>query len=62
MPFKKTGKDTYTSPSGRKFTAKQVQAYHATDGFTTKQGDDGGMHQRTGDGRPAVRGKGGRRG
>ena len=33
MPFKKTGKDTYTSPSGRKFTGKAVRAYYATDGF-----------------------------
>lgn len=33
MPFKKTGKNTYKSPSGRKFTANQVKAYYATDGF-----------------------------
>lgn len=36
MPFKKTGKDQYTSPSGRKFTGKQVKLYHATDGFKKK--------------------------
>lgn len=34
MPFKKTGKDTYKSPSGRKFTKKQVVAYYASDRFT----------------------------
>ena len=28
MPFKKKGK-FYYSPSGRKYTAKQVRAYHA---------------------------------
>jgi hypothetical protein len=33
MPFKKVGKDTYKSPSGKKYTKKQVQAYHATKGF-----------------------------
>lgn len=36
MPFKKTGKDTYTSPSGRKYSGKQVRAYHATKGFKRK--------------------------
>jgi hypothetical protein len=34
MPFRKTGKDTYKSPSGRKFTGKQVKAYYATSGFS----------------------------
>ena len=29
MPFKKTGKDTYTSPSGRKMSGAQVKAYYA---------------------------------
>lgn len=33
MPFKKTGRNEYTSPSGRKFTKKQVRKYYATDGF-----------------------------
>lgn len=33
MPFRKTGKNTYKSPSGRKFTGKQVKAYYATKGF-----------------------------
>lgn len=34
MPFKKVpGKNVYKSPSGRTFTAKQVRAYEATDGF-----------------------------
>lgn len=36
MPFKKTGPNSYTSPSGRKFTAKQVALYYATNGFTKK--------------------------
>jgi len=34
MPFRKTGKNTYKSPSGRKFTGKQVKMYYATEGFT----------------------------
>jgi hypothetical protein len=29
MPFKKVGKNTYKSPSGKKFTEKQVKLYHA---------------------------------
>jgi hypothetical protein len=29
MPFKKTGKDEYTSPSGKKYKKAQVQAYYA---------------------------------
>ena len=33
MPFKKIGPNKYVSPSGRKFTEKQVKLYHATDGF-----------------------------
>lgn len=36
MPFKKTGPNTYKSPSGRKFTKKQVELYYATDGFKNK--------------------------
>lgn len=36
MPFKKVGKDKYVSPSGRKFTKKQVALYYATDGFRKK--------------------------
>ncbi len=36
MPFVKKGPNTYTSPSGRKFTKKQVVAYYATDGFKKK--------------------------
>lgn len=34
MPFKKTGKNSYKSPSGRKFTEKQVKLYYATEGFS----------------------------
>lgn len=33
MPFKKTGPNRYKSPSGKKFTKKQVIAYYATGGF-----------------------------
>lgn len=33
MPFKKTGKNRYKSPSGRTYTKKQVRMYHATGGF-----------------------------
>ena len=34
MPFRKTSKNTYKSPSGKTFTAKQVKAYYASEGFT----------------------------
>ncbi len=37
MPFKKIGKDTYRSPSGRKFTGAQVRLYYATKGFKKKK-------------------------
>jgi len=37
VPFKKTGKNTYKSPSGRKFTKKQVALYYATDGFKDRK-------------------------
>lgn len=37
MPFKKVGKNKYKSPSGRKFTKKQVKMYYATKGFKTKR-------------------------
>lgn len=34
MPFKKIrGSNQYRSPSGRKYTARQVRAYYATNGF-----------------------------
>lgn len=33
MPFEKVGPNEYKSPSGRKFTKKQVGLYHATEGF-----------------------------
>lgn len=36
MPFKKVGRDKFKSPSGRKFTGKQVRAYYATGGFARK--------------------------
>lgn len=33
MPFYGIGKGMYQSPSGRKYTAKQVKMYYATEGF-----------------------------
>jgi len=36
MPFKKVGKK-YVSPSGRKFTKKQVAMYYATNGFKKRK-------------------------
>ena len=36
MPFKKVGPNEYESPSGRKFTEKQVKLYYATGGFKKK--------------------------
>ena len=29
MPYKKSGKNKYRSPSGKKMSKKQVQAYYA---------------------------------
>lgn len=38
MPFTKVpGSDKYSSPSGRKFSKKQVKMYYATSGFTKKK-------------------------
>jgi len=36
MPFKKIAPNKYVSPSGRKWTAKQVKLYYATGGFKKK--------------------------
>lgn len=36
MPFKKVGRNKYKSPSGKKYTGKQVRAYYATDWFKRK--------------------------
>jgi len=36
MPFRKVGKNKYKSPSGRTYTARQVRAYYATNGFKRK--------------------------
>lgn len=36
MPFKKVGANKYRSPSGRTYTTKQVKAYYATGGFSTR--------------------------
>lgn len=33
MPFTKVAPNKYKSPSGRTFTKKQVELYHASDGF-----------------------------
>jgi len=41
MPFKKVGKNTFKSPSGRKYSAKQVKAYYATEGFKKKVSKSG---------------------
>ena len=37
MPFKRTKSGKYKSPSGKKFTKKQVALYYATDGFKKKR-------------------------
>jgi|TARA_R110000751_G_scaffold173181_1_gene279551 hypothetical protein len=37
MPFKKVSKNKYTSPSGKKYSKKQVKMYYATDGFKKKK-------------------------
>ena len=37
VPFKKTGKNKYQSPSGRTFTKKQVALYYATNGFKNRK-------------------------
>ena len=36
MPFKKAGRNKYVSPSGRKYTAKQVRLYYASGGTFKK--------------------------
>jgi hypothetical protein len=36
MPFKKIGPNKYRSPSGKIYTARQVRAYYATQGFKRK--------------------------
>jgi hypothetical protein len=36
MPFRKVGPNAYVSPSGRRYTKKQVAAYYATGGFKRK--------------------------
>lgn len=36
MPFRKTAKGKYKSPSGKTYTARQVRAYYATSGFKRK--------------------------
>ncbi len=37
MPFTKLGPNLYRSPSGRRYTKKQVALYYATDGFTKER-------------------------
>jgi hypothetical protein len=37
VPFTKTRKGRYKSPSGRTFTKKQVALYYATDGFKNRK-------------------------
>jgi hypothetical protein len=36
MPFTKVSPNKYVSPSGRKWTEKQVKLYYATGGFKKK--------------------------
>ena len=36
MPFAKTSRGRYRSPSGRTYTSRQVRAYYATRGFKRK--------------------------
>jgi hypothetical protein len=36
MPFTKTGRNRYRSPSGRRYTLAQIRAYYATAGFRRK--------------------------
>ena len=40
MPFKKTSKGNYKSPSGKKFTEKQVRLYYASEKFKNKPKQD----------------------
>lgn len=42
MPFKKRKGGGYSSPSGRKFTRKQVALYYATGGFKKRKATTGG--------------------
>jgi len=42
MPFKKAKGGGYKSPSGRKFTKKQVALYYATGGFKRRKATTGG--------------------
>ena len=37
VPFNKTGKNRYKSPSGKTFTKKQVAMYYATNGFKNRR-------------------------
>lgn len=46
MPFKKIGPNKYVSPSGRKWTSKQVRLYYATEGFTKKPKKKGGKKKK----------------
>jgi len=36
VPFTKTGRGKYRSPSGKTYTKRQVKAYYATKGFKRK--------------------------
>lgn len=37
MPFRKIKKGVYKSPSGRKWSLKQIKLYYATKGFTKRK-------------------------
>ena len=39
MPFTKQADGSYRSPSGKRYTAKQVRYYHAHNGFPDSKAD-----------------------
>ena len=45
MPFKKTGSDSYTSPSGRHFNGAQVKLFYANGGKFPGQKGEGEMQK-----------------
>ena len=47
MPFEKQADGSYRSPSGRRYTAKQVRYYHAHNGFPDSQTDKAPKKKRT---------------
>ena len=47
MPFRKVGRDEYESPSGKKFTSKQVGLYYAGGGHFPGSREMGSQFPRT---------------